>query len=135
MFLCRRNDGPLYPQIKPAEPTRMLTLFCLNVRLGTIKSTERCTESELALYWGMNYVWDHFSITSRASLQHTRTAGEIEDFCSLSRSLSRSVTSVWIKSSPVESVCECYTSHMSEPKLLAWTLPAIETTPQISASL
>lgn len=39
------------------------------------------------------------------------------------------VTHVWVRSSAVESVCKCYTSRLSGPKLPGWTLPATEPPP------
>lgn len=66
---------------------------------------------------------------SLSSLQHMRTAGETVEFF-----LCVCVTNDWIKSSPVESVCKCYTSHMSEPKLPARALHETGT-PQRSARL
>lgn len=73
------------------------------------------TESELPLFL--------------SSLEHMRTAGEtVEFFFCVCR------TNDWIKSSPVESVCKYYTSHMSEPKLPARALHETGT-PQRSARL
>lgn len=67
-----------------------------------------------------NRIWNLLSF-----LEHMRTAGETVDFSvcvCVCVGLCVCVTNDWTPSSPVESVCKCYTSHMSEPKLPARAL-------------
>ena len=137
MFLGCKSGGPPSAEIKVAEPTGMLTSLCLNQSPGRIEKKNRiavhlnrgrCRENEFAVHLCLKSLWDNFTICSRTSLQHTWSAGECF-FCSVC------VTSFWIRSSAVESVCKCYMSRLAGPKLPAWTLPATETTsPEITPS-
>lgn len=94
----------------------MLTSLCLNQSPGRIKSQRNWNRevhrSELAVNWSLKSLcvgqFHHF--------QQAVSAVHEDCWWNCRVLLSVCVSSVWIKSSPVESVCKCYTSHMSEPK-------------------
>lgn len=110
IWVCK-NSGPHSAQIKVAEPIGMLKSLCSNQCAARIKPQNDWSARKKEEKWIGCLLECEISVCGTILLFQIWLQVTFQIFCSVC------VTSVWIRSSPAESVWKCYTSHTSGPKL------------------